>query len=59
MTPERGKKYRLERGKGYGEANWWVLTLDGKIEVAGGLLHDEAKRIFDQCESSVNKKRVR
>jgi hypothetical protein len=47
-----GKRYRLERGKGYGEARWWVLTKDGHTEVAGGLLYDEAKRIFDSCESA-------
>lgn len=55
MRPERGKYYRLERGKGYGQANWWVLTLAG-VEVAGGLLYGAAKRIFDQCEKSLEVK---
>lgn len=50
MTPERGKFYRLEKGKGYGKANWWVLSLDGRVEVAGGLLYEDAKWIFDRSE---------
>lgn len=48
-----GDKYRLVKGKGYGEARWWVLTRDGRTEVAGGLMYEEARRIFDACEESV------
>lgn len=52
--PIWGSKYRLERGKGYGDARWWVLSRDGRTEVAGGLLYDEAKRIFDSSEAAAN-----
>jgi hypothetical protein len=52
-TEIRGHHYRLVRGKGYAPANWWVLSKDGKTEVAGGLLYDDARRIFDSCEGSV------
>jgi hypothetical protein len=54
VIPKRGKHYRLERGKGYGQANWWVLTLLGE-EVAGGLLYADAERIFNQCEDYLKK----
>jgi hypothetical protein len=53
VQPLRGAKYRLERGKGYGQANWWVLSLDGRTEVAGGLLYEDAKEIYDRCEESI------
>ena len=51
--PIRGVKYRLETGKGYGEAKWWVLSKDGRTEVAGGLMYDQAKQIFDSCEAAI------
>lgn len=51
-----GIKYRLERGKGYGEARWGVLSRDGRTEIAAGLMYDDAKRIFDSCELSYGRK---
>lgn len=53
MEARRGEHYRLEQGKGYGQANWWVLSLDGRTEVAGGLLRGEAEEIFERCEKSM------
>jgi len=55
QQPIWGANYRLERGKGYGEARWWVLSRDGRTEVAGGLLYEDAKRIFDTSERTANK----
>jgi len=48
----RGTKYRLEPGKGFGAARWGVLSLNGRTEVAAGLMYDHAKQIFDSCEEA-------
>ena len=52
MEPKEtwGEFYRLVKGKGYGEARWWVLSRDGRTEVAGGLSYDHARDIFDRLE---------
>jgi len=54
-APIWGTKYRLERGKGYGEARWCVLSRDGRTEVAAGQMYDEAYRIFESCEAAAQK----
>jgi hypothetical protein len=53
--PIIGKHYRLEFGKGYGIARWGVVLRDG-TEMAGGLLYEEARRIFDTCETNFGRK---
>jgi hypothetical protein len=55
FLPAVGKHYRLELGKGYGEARWWVIARDG-TEMAGGLFYEEARRIFDTCETNFGRK---
>jgi hypothetical protein len=50
-----GKHYRIEFGKGYGIARWCVVSHTGE-EMAGGLLYEEARRIFDTCEENFGRK---